>query len=136
MTSISIPFSFDGGRLTVTQSPEKAAEQKIIDVMSTSAYERVMRSKYGVGTQTLVFDVLDELSFRDFKTEAMQTLAETVSNAQILDMVIASSNSVAALGQNDTTLAITIIYRLPLGSPRSVTVNLAIPGELTEDSTI
>lgn len=134
--SISIPFSFSGGRLNVTRSQEKIAEQKIIDVMSTSTFERVMRSRYGVGTQTLVFEVLDDLSFRDFKVEAMQTLSETISNVQILDMLIASSNSVAALGQSDTTLAITVIYRLPLGSPKSVTVNIAIPGDLTEETQI
>lgn len=136
MTSIRIPFQFDGGRLAVTKSPDIAAQQKIIDVLTTGKFERVMRHNYGTGLQSLLFDVLDELEFSDFKVDAIQTLNQTVSRVEVLDLVVAPADNYAFYGESPTTLTVSVVYRLPLGAPQVVKFSVAVPGAIHEDTPI
>jgi len=134
--SIKVPFSFSGGRVVTTSSPTVVAEQKIINVATTSKYERVMNHRYGAGVRQLLFEPIDELSIADFVIDAKQEMSNSISRVSILDIRLAPSYSVAAFGNQDTTLAITIVYRLPLGAPQVVAFNVAVPGVTAEDSPI
>jgi len=136
MKAIKIPFQFSGGKTSTTTLPSAIAEQKIVNVLVTNQFERVMRHRYGVGIQQFLFEPMDDLYMVDFKTDAMADIKSNVSRVEIMDIKISPTNSIAAYGNTDTTLGITIVYRLPLGSPQLVKFNIAVPGYLTEDTTI
>lgn len=136
MACINIPFQFVNGKLNTTDSPDVAARQKIIDVLTTDNYERVMRHSYGVGMRRFLYDIVDDLSFADLKVDAMQTVAETVSRVELLDMQLVDLPPQQYFGSEDTSVAINIIYRLPLGSPRVFSFNSVVPRFIDEDSPI
>jgi hypothetical protein len=136
MKAIKIPFQFSGGKTATTSSMSVATEQKIVNVLVTQKYERVMRHKYGFGIQTLLFDVIDEIELTDHIVEAKSDIQAAVSDVSILDVKLAPTNSIAAFGSPDTTLGITVVYKLPLGSPQLVKFDVVSPTNLTEDSFI
>lgn len=136
MKSLKIPFNYTGGRTETTTSTTTIAEQKIIDVLTTDKYERVMRHRYGAGIRRLLFEQLDELYLADFITDARQESNDAISRVTILDIRVSPTDTIAAYGNPQTTLGITVIYRLPLGSPQVVKFAVAVPSNLTEESTI
>lgn len=136
MKAIKIPFQFSGGKTATTSSMSVATEQKIVNVLVTQKYERVMRHKYGFGIQTLLFDVIDEIELTDHVVEAKSDIQAAVSDVSILDVKLAPTNSIAAFGSPETTLGITVVYKLPLGSPQLVKFDVVSPTNLTEDSFI
>ena len=136
MRAIKTPFNFVGGKTSITTSPSVIAEQKIIDVLTTNKYERVMRHRYGSGIRRLLFDMIDELALADFIIDAKQDTSESISRVSILDIRISPPDTVASYGRPETTLGVTVVYRLPIGSPQIVKFNVAVPSELTEDSII
>lgn len=136
MKSIKIPFSYSGGKTVATSSLSTIAEQKIIDLLVTGKYERIMRHRYGAGIRALLFEPIDELSLTDFLTDARQDAKEFISRADILDIRIVPQNRVTAYSTPETTVGVNVIYKLPMGSPQIVRFNVAVPGELTEDSII
>ena len=119
-----------------TNSPDTVARQKILDVLNTMPYERVLRHNYGARIQSLLFEPIDDLAFADFKTEAMQVLSENVSRVQILDMYIAENTTQQYFTDEATTVTIGVIYKLPLAAPKVVTALVAVPGALNEDTPI
>jgi phage baseplate assembly protein W len=139
MASIRIPFNFDGGKLQTTSDPSTIANQKIIDVLLTQKFERVMRHNYGAGAQTLLFDNLEEsdsLVFSDFKVDAIQDINENVSRVQVVDMYMSNTVTSRVFGSDETTYNINVVYRLPLGSPQVVRVNVASEYTVNEDTPI
>lgn len=136
MKSIRVPFNYTGGKTQFTTSPTTVAEQKIIDVLTTNKFERVMRHQYGAGIRRFLFEALDDLSLADFLVDARQDASDAISRVTILDIRVVPTNTIASYGNPDTTLGITVFYRLPLGSPQVVRFNVAVPSELTEDSPI
>ena len=136
MKSIKVPFNFSGGRVVTTESPTVAAEQKIINVLTTNKYERVMRHRYGANINQLLFDEIDELSIADFVVDAKQEAADNISRTSILDIKLTPTSSIASYGNSETTLGITVVYRIPLGAPQVVSFRVAAPGILTEDTPI
>jgi len=136
MKAIKIPFQFSGGKTATTSSMSVATEQKIVNVLVTQKYERVMRHKYGFGIQTLLFDVIDEIELTDHIVEAKSDIQAAISDVSILDVKLAPTNSIAAFGSPETTLGITVVYKLPLGSPQLVKFDVVSPTNLTEDSFI
>lgn len=136
MKVIKIPFQFNGGKTATTSSMSVATEQKIMNVLTTQRYERVMRHNYGFGIQKLLFEVIDDLSLADSVVEARQDIQAAVSDVTILDIKLAPTNSIAAFGSPETTLGITVVYKLPLGSPQLVKFDVVSPTNLTEDSFI
>jgi phage baseplate assembly protein W len=136
MKSLKIPFNFVGGKTQTTSSVTTIAEQKIVDVLTTGKFERVMRHRYGSDIRRLLFDQLDSLSLADFIIDARQDAADAISRVSILDIRVSPTNTIASYGNPETTLGITVIYRLPLGSPQVVRFSVAVPSELTEDSLI
>jgi phage baseplate assembly protein W len=136
MKSLKIPFNYSGGKTDTTSSPTSIAAQKITDVLVTSRFERVMRHRYGAGLRTMVFEVNDPLSMADFNIDAKQLMADSISRVSILDIKVSPTTSVAAYGAPETTLGVTVIYKLPLGSPQIITINVVSALSLTEDSLI
>jgi len=136
MKAIKIPFQFSGGKTATTSSMSVATEQKIVNVLVTQKYERVMRHKYGFGIQTLLFDVIDEIELTDHVVDAKSDIQAAVSDVSILDVKLAPTNSIAAFGSPETTLGRTVVYKLPLGSPQLVKFDVVSPTNLTEDSFI
>ena len=136
MSAIKIPFQFTNGKLEVTNSPDVMARQKIIDVLTTERFERVMRHTYGVGIRSLLFENIDDLAFSDIKVDAMHTISETISRVDVLDLVISEVPPSNYYGSDETTVAINVVYKLPLGSPRVLSYNVAVPGALNEETPI
>jgi phage baseplate assembly protein W len=134
MKSIKVPFSFDGGRVGFTADRSTMVEQKIANVLVTSEGERVMNPSYGASTSRLLFDITVPMEFADYRVDAIQDLKRYVSGAVILD--IAVDNSFYSQTGEPTTAVVNAIYRLPLGSLQVAQVEIAAPGQLTEDSII
>ena len=134
MKAIRVPFSLIGGGIGETGDPARIAEQKIINTLVTNNGERVMNHNFGASTARLLFDINSSLEFSDFKTDAIQELKRSVSGVDIIDIRINQSfyNQVA----DPTTATITVIYRLPLGSVQATSFNVAIPGQIAEDTLI
>lgn len=136
MKSLKIPFNYSGGKTDTTSSPTAIASQKIVDVLVTSKFERVMRHRYGAGITNMLFEPNDPLSMADFNIDVKQLMGDYVSRVSILDIKVSPTNSVAAYGNPETTLGVTVVYRLPLGSPQIVRFNVVSALTLTEDSLI
>lgn len=134
MKSIRVPFSFSGKSVGNTSDPSLIAEQKIINVLTTIAGERVMQYGYGASASALLFDVFSNLEFADFKVDALQELRRTISNVEVLDIRVDESFYTRTADPAVATLL--VLYRLPLGTTQAVTVKIAVPGLLTEDSVI
>lgn len=133
MKSIKMPFQFENGRLMTTNSLDAIARQKIVDVLQTMPFERVMRHNYGANTQQMLFEPIDELTFADFKVDALHTLNESISKVQVLDIQMVSNPVTAYFTNEDTTLTMDVIYKLPLSSPQIVRLDVVVPGAITED---
>lgn len=125
MKSLAVPFNIVGGSVSDTTDLDLVIEQKIINVLVTSKFERVMLPDYGGDVQALLFDTIDELVEVDFKTDAEQELSSNVTGIQIIDIKVEPTlNSEAT---------ITVYYRTPLSPARSTVFTLPL-GILTEES--
>jgi phage baseplate assembly protein W len=136
MKSIKIPYGFSGGKTNVTSSLITIAEQKIVDLLITSKYQRLIRHRYGAGINRLLFEPIDELSISDFLIDARQDAKEYISRVDILDLKIMPQGKLSMYTNDETTVGVNVTYKLPLGSPRVVKFNVAVPGALTEDTPI
>lgn len=112
MKSLRMPIEFSNGRIATLSDTSKIVKQKIIDVLVTSARERVMNPNYGAGAYSLLYDTLDPLVFADFKQEAISDLNKNVSNARILDIIVQPKDSVY-IGETDTSLEVNVVYQIP-----------------------
>lgn len=124
MKSIYIPFQISNGSVRTTTLTERIIEQKILDVLTTSKYERVMNSQYGSDVYGLLFDIMDEAVMAEFKVEAMLDLQEHVDGAQIVDIQFRSGNSSGEWDYN-TSLGITVTYRIPPNTMKGVTFTVS-----------
>lgn len=131
MKAIKIPFSFENGRIAQTTDRYRIEEQKIVNVLVTSKFERVFRPGYGAGATTLIYELNDALTFLDFKTEAMFEVAENVSTSTVLDM---QGRTDGYLENEETVMLIDVVYQVPLGTVETTTIQIAVPGQVTEDS--
>lgn len=136
MKSIKVPFNYNGGKTDATTSLNVIAEQKIVDLLVTNKFERLLRHRYGASVKRFLFEPIDNLSMVDFLTDARQEAREAISRVDIMDIRIVPSNRVTTYTTPETTLGVSVTYKLPLGSPQIVKFNVAIPGELTEDTPI
>lgn len=136
MRSISIPFRFEGGRVASTTDEATIAKQRIIDALTTDAYERVNRPGYGLSVNSLLFDSFDELIFSDYRIDAIRDLNDYVSNARITDFQVRSGNPITYNGSEENTLVIRVMYRTLDGFMSSLVLNLSPDAVITEESTI
>lgn len=124
MKAIYVPFQFKNGSTRSTTITERIVEQQIINVLTTSKYERVMNPQYGAAVNSLLFDVLDEPVLAEFKTEAMLDLQEHVDRAEIIDMRFRYGSDSGEWDYN-TSLEITVIYRIPPSAAKGFTFTVS-----------
>jgi phage baseplate assembly protein W len=136
MKSIKIPFSYSGGKTNSTSSLATIAEQKIIDLLTTDKYSRIMFHRYGGNTRSFLFDMVDDLVLTDFITDVKQEARDYLSRVEILDIRVTSPDKMVSYTSPETSVGITVYYRLPMGSPQILRFKVAVPGQLTEDSII
>lgn len=136
MASIRVPFQFESGRVLTTSLPERVAEQKIIDVLTTDNYERAMRHDYGAGINKLLFEPIDSLNLTDFSIDARQEMVDNITRVSILDIRVSDEEATASFGNPDTTLGVTVVYQIPLGSPQVLSFKIESTGVIVEDTPI
>jgi len=129
--ALKIPFSFENGSIRETRDRRTIEEQKIVNVLVTSRMERVNRPRYGAGARELLFELNDELVFLDFKTDAIDECRSHISTCQIADI---RGRTTDYINGEESVMMIDVLYQLPLGTTELVTVDVAIPGEVTEDT--
>lgn len=127
MKSLRLPMSLSAGKLVHTSDPNVIARQKILDVLMTSAAERVGPDDYGAAIKSLLFAPIDDLIEADFKLDAISELNRRISGVDIMDM------SVRQNPIDQSTAEITVWYRLPLSSVTRAVFTVSTPF-LTEES--
>lgn len=136
MASIKIPFQFQSGKVLTTSIPSRVAEQKIVDVLTTNNYERVMRHSYGAGIDRLLFEPIDALNIADFSVDAKQEMSDNITRVTILDLRISEEEEMVSFGNPETTLGVTVVYQIPLGAPQVLSFKIESTGVLVEDTPI
>lgn len=136
MASIRVPFQFNAGRVLSTKDPSVIAEQKIIDVLVTNRYERVMNHSYGAGINQLLFEPIDSMSISDFSIDAQQEMVNNISRVYILNISMEDLSYGSPATNPDTTLGVTVSYALPLGSPQVLSFKIESAGIVVEDTPI
>jgi len=124
--SISIPFSFTGGRVGITRNYDKIIRQKIVDVLVTSPPERFGIANYGAGVYSLVFEDIDELIAADFRLDAIAELQNRLTGVTINDIRVRQNTF------NPNTAEITVYYSLPLS--RTQSFSFTVTDVLNEES--
>lgn len=131
MKAIKIPFSFEGGSIGVTKDRKRIEEQKIVNVLVTSNFERVFLPTYGAGATNLVYELNDPLIFFDFKTEALFDLRENISTCEVVNM---QGRTESYYENEETVMMIDVMYQVLPGTAEIASLRLAIPGQITEDT--
>lgn len=129
MKSMTIPFSIKNGRVSSTSDPAVAAEGKIVHTLVTSSGERTGDPRFGGNIMQLLFESLDPLVLADYRIEASQELKARVSLIDIINITVAPDTA-----YGDNVAKISVVYRLPLGTPQVVSFRVVIPTTLTEDT--
>lgn len=124
MKSIAIPFRYVNGSTYGLTDPSLIVEQKILDVLLTSRRERVMNPRYGADVYSLLYEMMDDNILADFKVETMLELRNNVDGAEIVDIQFAANNLLGDSEYN-TTLQVTVLYRIPPGSIKTVTFSVS-----------
>ena len=125
-TSFVTPFQLSGGRIATTTDADIQTVQKIISVLTTNMFERVGIAAYGAGVSQLLFEPIDDLITADYKTDALNELAERISGIIFTDLRITAVD--------DTQADITVYYRLPLADVRQATFSVVLPSNLSEET--
>lgn len=135
MSSIKTPFSISrSGRVSSVGTADKIVEQQIIDVLTTSAFERVMRPLYGATTMQLLFEPVDDLIYSEFKVEALEQLNRFVSGASVVGLGITAESSPFISEEEGNALSISVQYSMAMGSVKSFSFSIVLPSTLTEES--
>ncbi len=136
MKAISIPFRFENGSVSSTEDNGIIAKQRIIDVLATSKYERVMRPEYGAGVSSLLFEPLDPLILADYKVDALAEINDNVSNARVLDISFRASSDLVYNTNDDSTLVARVIYEVAGIGLTTLTFTVDSTQILTEETPI
>lgn len=137
MPSIRIPFQVnDSGSVGSVSTPEKIIEQKIIDILTTSRFERVMRPEYGSGAYDLLFEPVDELVYGEFRTDALDEINRNLTSASVVDVIIAPAQQPYFNDSLSSTIEITVRYMSRPQGVKTFTFQIADTSLLTEESTI
>ena len=137
MPSIYTPFKIDNsGRVAKTNTPERIVEQHIIDVLTTSKFERVMRPTYGAGATQLLYEPVDDLIYGEFKTDALMELNKHLTMASINNMLIQPSENPYVDEDPSVVIEIKVQYSMAMSNSRVFSFKIATPNGLTEESLI
>jgi|LauGreDrversion4_2_1035121.scaffolds.fasta_scaffold1960569_1 phage baseplate assembly protein W len=138
MATFKTPFYItEAGKVAVEKDPNKGIEQQIIDVLTTAPYERPINPGYGANAMSLLYEPVDELLYAEFRTDALIALAQRVSSASIVNLVISPSttSNYAQTGES-VGLDIRVQYRTNLSVTQTFSFKLTVPSELTEEYAI
>ncbi len=124
MKAIKIPFSFSNGGVSETDSITERMEQCIVDVLTTRSGERAINTRYGVGIQSLLYEMMNPLIFDDFKMEAMDAINEELDSGRVLDISITYPTSPEMAYTEDSVISINVQYNIPLYGNRTVSFNV------------
>jgi phage baseplate assembly protein W len=137
MPSIYTPFRIDSsGRVAKTNTPERIVEQQIIDVLTTSKFERVMRPTYGAGATQLLYEPVDDLIYGEFKTDALLELNKQLTMASISNMIIQPADTPYVDEDPSVVIEIKVQYSMAMSNNRVFSFKIATPNGLTEESLI
>ena len=128
MSTFSLPFRFENGRVASTSDPVRVNNQKIIDVLVTRNLERVAIPSYGAGVYNYVFENFDEFLEADLKIDLVQEVQARVSGVSVIDVGIRQ--------ETPAEYIITVYYRTPISGIESLTFVLDRPDLLTEESSL
>lgn len=118
MKSIATPFNVVGGRIAAVTDPRRVAEQKIIDVLLTSNYERPTIPDYGAGLQNLLFEGVDELTTADWKVDANLELGTRIPYINIAGINVQQDPV------EETTVNVSVAYAAPLSPVAVLSISL------------
>jgi hypothetical protein len=124
MKAIKIPFSFSNGGVSETSDIIKITEQKIVDTLVTRSGERAIKAGYGVGIQSLLYELTNDLIFDDFKQDAKDAINQELESGKVLDISISFQDSAEMAFVEDTPILVNVYYTLPYYGARSFSVNL------------
>jgi len=137
MPSIQTPFRINSsGSVAAVSTPERIIEQKIIDVLTTNRFERVMRPEYGAGAYQLLFEPVDELIYGEFRTDALDEVNRNVSSAAISDIIVAPATQPYFNDEPASTIEITVRYLLRPQGVRSFTFQITDTSLINEETPI
>jgi phage baseplate assembly protein W len=134
MRSVSLPFRFENGSVAETSDNPTIAKQRIIDVLATRGYERVMRPGYGAGISDLLFEPMDPLVFADYKLDAVNAINESVTNAYVRDLLIREGDTVQYNGEGESTLVVRVVYDVANAGTATFTVSVNQDRIITEET--
>jgi phage baseplate assembly protein W len=137
MPSIYTPFRIDSsGRVAKTNTPERIVEQQIIDVLTTSKFERVMRPTYGAGATQLLYEPVDDLIYGEFKADALMELNKQLTTASISNMMIQPADTPYVDEDPSVVIEIKVQYSMAMSDNRIFSFKITTPNGLTEESLI
>lgn len=135
MPSIKVPFSISPyGGVQTTADTDQIVRQQIIDVLTTSKLERVMRPTYGAGANQLLFEPIDELIYSEFRTDAIPEINKNLSSGYVVDVSIKPMDMPVISDIPETALQITAVYLVRQGLKKTLTFNITNNFNLTEES--
>ncbi len=129
MKSLTAPFVISNGRVKTWSDTGQATSNKIITTLVTNQGERTGLPQFGANITSLLFEPLDELTFSDFRVDAIQELKTQISKVNISNISIAPDPT-----YGETFVKVSVIYNLPLSNPQVLSFRVAIPEELNEES--
>lgn len=89
MISLSFPFKVVSGAIGTTTNYDEIVRGQVLDCVSTSRFERVMRPDYGVDAQSILFDPSSLINRNDTAGYIQQRLATQVTRATITNVASA-----------------------------------------------
>ena len=131
MKAIYMPFQFKNGKVATVGDFDAIIKQQILDVLTVSRQERVMRPDYGVGAYGMLYELIDPLVWEDFKEVAMREISDNVRGVTIRDIVI-SDNDQSQMSNTQTSISISVFYEILPSQKSSVT--LSVSDFLSEDN--
>jgi hypothetical protein len=128
MKTLRIPFQLDAtGRVATTTDPTTIIEQQITDLLVTYRGQRVMLPEHGADLEGFIFAPIrdDVVSLK--ADEIHGVLSRGISFGEIIAVRI------AAVPDSDSTLRLTVYYRLSPTSPTQ-TVERVVSGLVTQET--
>jgi len=128
VSTFSLPFRFENGRVASTDDTVRINNQKIVDVLVTRNRERIAIPSYGAGVYNYLFENFNELLEADLKIDLVREIQSRVSGVSIIDVGINQ--------EAPSEYVITVYYQTPISGIESLTFVLNRPDTLTEESSL
>jgi len=105
-TAISLPFSLSSfGKVADTTDQKKIWQDRVLSVIGTAMYERVMRPNFGTSITSYMFDNQDTAQ-AEIKNEVTNAFGSQLTKLKLV-------NTVTTFDTYSETVSVTITYSLP-----------------------